>query len=68
MLSTTTPARGSCAGCSNDLGGGCCRINEESECREGGGFELWTDAGEKTYGAPDARDEGLCKTERGAKV
>ena len=31
----------SCAGCANDLGGGCCKINEEGECREGGGFELW---------------------------
>lgn len=31
----------SCAGCSNDLGGGCCKINLEMECREGGGFEAW---------------------------
>ena len=31
----------SCAGCANDLGGGCCKINMEAECREGGGFELW---------------------------
>ena len=31
----------SCNGCKNDLGGGCCRINCEGECREGGGFELW---------------------------
>ena len=33
----------SCAGCIYDLGGGCCRINLEDECREGGGFEAWTD-------------------------
>ena len=31
----------SCAGCKHDLGGGCCRINEERECRDGGGFELY---------------------------
>ena len=31
----------SCIGCIHDLGGGCCRINVEAECREGGGFELW---------------------------
>lgn len=31
----------SCDGCKHDLGGGCCRINAEGECREGGGFELW---------------------------
>lgn len=31
----------SCHGCNNDLGGGCCKINMEGECREGGGFELW---------------------------
>lgn len=30
----------SCEGCDHDLGGGCCRINAEAECREGGGFEL----------------------------
>lgn len=30
----------SCEGCNHDLGGGCCRINAEAECREGGGFEL----------------------------
>lgn len=30
-----------CNGCAHDLGGGCCKINEEAECREGGGFELW---------------------------
>lgn len=30
-----------CDRCRHDLGGGCCRINAESECREGGGFELW---------------------------
>lgn len=32
----------SCDSCSHYLGGGCCRINLESECREGGGFEAWT--------------------------
>lgn len=31
----------SCEGCAHDLGGGCCRINLEAECREGGGFEMW---------------------------
>ena len=31
----------SCAGCRHDLGGGCCKVNLESECREGGGFEAW---------------------------
>ena len=31
----------SCDSCSHYLGGGCCRINLESECREGGGFEAW---------------------------
>ena len=30
----------SCAGCKHDLGGGCCRINEEAECAAGE-FELW---------------------------
>lgn len=32
----------SCESCYHYLGGGCCRINLESECREGGGFEAWT--------------------------
>ena len=31
-------------GCVHDLGGGCCAINEEAECREGGGFELYETA------------------------
>jgi hypothetical protein len=31
----------SCVGCVHDLGGGCCQINVERECREGGGYELW---------------------------
>ena len=35
------PERDSCDGCKHDLGGGCCKINVEGECREGGGFELW---------------------------
>ena len=30
-----------CMGCKWYLGGGHCRINEEAECREGGGFELY---------------------------
>lgn len=30
-----------CETCHWDLGGGCCRINLEGECREGGGFEAW---------------------------
>lgn len=33
--------RKSCRGCKHYLGGGQCSINEESECCEGGGFELW---------------------------
>lgn len=44
------PARVSCTGCIHDLGGGCCRINEEGECREGGGFELWEDEGNGVEG------------------
>lgn len=35
------PEHDSCEGCKYDLGGGCCRINLEAECREGGGFEMW---------------------------
>lgn len=35
------PEHDSCDGCKHDLGGGCCKINVEGECREGGGFELW---------------------------
>lgn len=30
-----------CKTCSHYLGGGCCEINLESECRDGGGFEAW---------------------------
>ena len=30
-----------CETCRHYLGGGCCRINLEAECREGGGFEAW---------------------------
>lgn len=33
--------RVNCDGCRYDLGGGCCSINMEPECREGGGFELF---------------------------
>lgn len=33
--------RESCEGCAHDLGGGCCGISAERECREGGGFELY---------------------------
>lgn len=33
--------KNSCKGCRWYLGGGCCRINAEAECREGGGFELY---------------------------
>lgn len=29
-----------CATCCHYLGGGCCRINVEGECYEGGGYEL----------------------------
>ena len=31
----------SCDSCYHYLGGGCCRINLEAECREGGGYEAW---------------------------
>lgn len=30
-----------CYTCAHHLGGGQCRIHEEKECCEGGGFELW---------------------------
>jgi len=30
-----------CYTCAHHLGGGQCRLNAESECAEGGGFELW---------------------------
>ena len=33
----------SCDGCIHNLGGGCCSITVEHECREGGGFELYTE-------------------------
>lgn len=33
--------RESCVGCKHYLGGGCCSIHMEPECREGGGFELY---------------------------
>lgn len=46
----------SCDGCRYDLGGGCCKINVEGECREGGGFELWEpDVGNPPKGS-DAED------------
>lgn len=35
--------RESCAGCRHYLGGGCCRLNLESECAAGD-FELWEEA------------------------
>ena len=44
----------SCEGCNWDLGGGCCRINMEAECREGGGFEMYEpkrNGGEETNGS-----------------
>lgn len=37
----------SCTGCLYDLGGGrdnCC-LGVAAECRDGGGYEAWTDAG-----------------------
>lgn len=37
------PEYDSCDGCVHNLGGGCCAINVEHECREGGGFELYTE-------------------------
>ena len=27
--------------CRYNIGAGCCRINVEKECMEGGGYELW---------------------------
>lgn len=36
-MSNHTP----CEACRHYLGGGCCRINLEPECREGGGYEAW---------------------------
>lgn len=33
--------RRTCSTCAHHLGGGQCRIHEEKECCEGGGFELW---------------------------
>lgn len=30
-----------CEACKWHLGGGCCRLNAEDECGEGGGYELW---------------------------
>lgn len=33
--------RRTCPTCAHHLGGGQCRQNAESECAEGGGFELW---------------------------
>lgn len=33
----------SCTGCRHYLGGGCCRMNLESECAAGE-FELWEEA------------------------
>ncbi len=42
-----------CDTCKHDLGGGCCRINMEAECCEGGGYELWE---------PDStKEEGTCE-------
>ena len=37
--------RESCKGCIHDLGAGCCRLNTELECREGGGYELYESKG-----------------------
>ena len=36
----------SCEGCRHNLGGGCCRINEEAECGAGD-RELWENEGEQ---------------------
>lgn len=36
----------SCEGCRHNLGGGCCRINEEAECGAGD-RELWENENEK---------------------
>lgn len=41
----------SCTGCLYDLGGGrdnCC-LGVAAECRDGGGYEAWTDAGKYVY-------------------
>ena len=37
----------SCKGCKHNLGGGHCYINEEHECREGGGYELYEERNEQ---------------------
>lgn len=43
----------SCDGCKWYLGDGCCRINAEGECREGGGFELWEEERNVTNGVSE---------------
>lgn len=48
-----------CEGCCHDLGGGCCRINLEAECREGGGYEAWEP--KETPEAKPSRTETLLK-------
>lgn len=30
-----------CETCREYLGGGCCNLSMEMECRDGGGFEAW---------------------------
>lgn len=39
--SRKTLGRTGCDGCVHYLGGGCCRLNAESECAAGGGYELY---------------------------
>lgn len=51
----------SCTGCLYDLGGGrdnCC-LGVAAECRDGGGYEAWTDAGKYSDVV-----HGNCQTEQ----
>ena len=47
-----------CEACRHYLGGGCCRINLEPECREGGGYEAW-EAAEKDAEPKRSKAENL---------
>jgi|GEM_PF-5492831 len=40
-----------CETCREYLGGGCCNLSMELECRDGGGFEAWERSGK--IGAED---------------
>ena len=49
-----------CDGCAHTLGGGCCRINLEVECREGG-FESWEPKEDEQDPRPLTRSEAFLK-------